>query len=153
MQLPDVFGEAIFDEIFILMLVNSHKNGVVSCLWPSLKVQNHIFQYNKKTWIWILMKVWYQKINWFEKLYELGWLSSKDSEIVEVEDGYIPTPMGERLAIFSLWSPAKFGNNQIEWVLLRNTKLWCELLQICKTYRLYFYTHRHVDINFLWSKR
>lgn len=43
MQLPDIFREAIFDEIFILILVNPHKNGVVSCLWPSLKIQNHVY--------------------------------------------------------------------------------------------------------------
>uniref|UniRef100_A0A2P2KXU3 Coiled-coil domain-containing protein 25 n=1 Tax=Rhizophora mucronata TaxID=61149 RepID=A0A2P2KXU3_RHIMU len=40
---PDVFGEAVFDELLILVLVDTHENCVIPSLWSGLKVEHHLF--------------------------------------------------------------------------------------------------------------
>lgn len=41
MRLPDVLGEAVFDEVLVLVLVKTHEDGVVAGLGPRLEVEHH----------------------------------------------------------------------------------------------------------------
>jgi hypothetical protein len=39
--LPDVFGEAVLDEVLVFVLVQPHEDGVVAGLGPRLEVEHH----------------------------------------------------------------------------------------------------------------
>ena len=39
--LPDVLGEAVLDEVLVLMLVEPHEDGVVAGVRPRLVVEHH----------------------------------------------------------------------------------------------------------------
>ena len=41
MRLPDVLGEAVFDEVLVLVLVKAHEDGVIAGLGPHLEVEHH----------------------------------------------------------------------------------------------------------------
>lgn len=38
---PDVLGEAVLDEVLVLMLVEPHEDGVVTGVGPRLEVEHH----------------------------------------------------------------------------------------------------------------
>ena len=40
-RLPDVLGEAVLDEVLVLVLVEAHEDGVVAGLGPRLEVEHH----------------------------------------------------------------------------------------------------------------
>lgn len=40
-RLPDVLGEAVLDEVLVLMLVEPHEDGVVTGVGPRLEVEHH----------------------------------------------------------------------------------------------------------------
>ena len=39
---PDVFGEAVLDELLVLELIKPHEDGVVSSIWSGLEVEHHL---------------------------------------------------------------------------------------------------------------
>lgn len=41
--IPDIFRESVFDELFVLELVQTHENVVIACFWASFEVENHRF--------------------------------------------------------------------------------------------------------------
>jgi hypothetical protein len=41
-KVPDVFRETIFDKLLVLVLVKTHKNSVISCLWSGFEVEHHL---------------------------------------------------------------------------------------------------------------
>lgn len=41
MTSPDVLREAIFDKLLVLVLVETHEDGVIAGLWSSFEVENH----------------------------------------------------------------------------------------------------------------
>lgn len=47
---PDVFREAVLDELLVLELIKPHEDGVVASIWSGLEVEHHIaFDSRKRT--------------------------------------------------------------------------------------------------------
>lgn len=39
--LPNVLGEAVFDKLLVLVLVEAHEYAVISSLWTGFEVEHH----------------------------------------------------------------------------------------------------------------
>lgn len=41
-KVPNVFGEAVFDQFLVLVLVETHENCVIAGLWSGFEVKHHL---------------------------------------------------------------------------------------------------------------